>query len=225
MAETTADVRRDIELTRERMSSTLAELEDRLNVMQFVKDHPWPAIAVAAGAGFALSGSGADVKAAAATATAAHAATDRTSRLGPGLDEVVARLLGGVQQVLMQRADELVDELRGALGVQGGQGGQSMQGAHGATSRAEVPQRTSASGAGAGAGAEGGAGYGASSAYGAQSSSAAYGAQPSSSQSSPRDGYEPQRQLGDVSGGASRATGHAAGHAADPYGASTTRAD
>lgn len=29
MAETTADVRRDIELTRERMSSTLAELEKR----------------------------------------------------------------------------------------------------------------------------------------------------------------------------------------------------
>ena len=120
MAETTADVRRDIEMTRERMSSTLAELEERLNVMQFVKDHPWPAIAVAAGAGFALSGSGADVKAAAATATAAHAATDRTSRLGPGLDEVVARLLGGVQAVLLQRADELVEELRGALGVKGG---------------------------------------------------------------------------------------------------------
>ena len=32
MAETTADVRRDIELTRERMSSTLAELEQKLNV-------------------------------------------------------------------------------------------------------------------------------------------------------------------------------------------------
>ena len=138
MAETTADVRRDIELTRERMSSTLAELEDRLNVMQFVKDHPWPAIAVAAGAGFALSGSGADVKAAAATATAAHAATDRTSRLGPGLDEVVARLLGGVQQVMLQRADELVEELRGALGVKGDNGQPRPQAA---MHRPEAPQR------------------------------------------------------------------------------------
>jgi ElaB/YqjD/DUF883 family membrane-anchored ribosome-binding protein len=182
MAETTADVRRDIELTRERMSSTLAELEDRLNVMQFVKDHPWPAIAVAAGAGFALSGSGADVKAAAATATAAHAATDRTSRLGPGLDEVVARLLGGVQQVLMQRADELVEELRGAIGVKGDNG----QARQPAMSRAEAPQRAS-----------------------------------HASPAPQRDAYEAQRQLGDVSGGASRATGHAA----DPYGASTTRAD
>jgi hypothetical protein len=198
MAETTADVRRDIELTRERMSSTLAELEDRLNVMQFVKDHPWPAIAVAAGAGFALSGSGADVKAAAVTATAAHAATDRTSRLGPGLDEVVARLLGGVQQVLMQRADELVEELRGAIGVKS-ENGQARQPA---TGRAEAPQRASATG------------YGASAAYGGQSSS-------SSSHSPSRDAYESQRPHGDVSGGASRATGHAA----DPYGTSTTRAD
>jgi hypothetical protein len=48
MAETTADVRRDIELTRERMSDTLAQLEQKLNVMQVVRDHPWPAIALAA---------------------------------------------------------------------------------------------------------------------------------------------------------------------------------
>ena len=39
MAETTADVRRDIEQTRERMSTTLTELEQRLNVMQVVRDH------------------------------------------------------------------------------------------------------------------------------------------------------------------------------------------
>ena len=43
MAETTADVRRDIELTRERMSDTLTQLEQKLNLMQVVKEHPWPA--------------------------------------------------------------------------------------------------------------------------------------------------------------------------------------
>ena len=51
MAETTDDVRRDIELTRERMSSTFAELEHKLNVMEMVKNNPWPAIALAVGAG------------------------------------------------------------------------------------------------------------------------------------------------------------------------------
>ena len=58
MVETTADVRRDIELTRERMSSTLAELEHKLNVAEVVRDHPWPALALAFGAGVLLSGSG-----------------------------------------------------------------------------------------------------------------------------------------------------------------------
>ena len=56
MAETTADVRRDIELTRERMSSTLAQLEKKLNLTQMVKDNPWPALGLALGAGLLLSG-------------------------------------------------------------------------------------------------------------------------------------------------------------------------
>ena len=68
MVETTADVRRDIELTRERMSSTLAQLEQKLNLTQMVRDNPWSALAIAVGAGVLLSGSqGADIKAAAAT--------------------------------------------------------------------------------------------------------------------------------------------------------------
>ena len=84
MAETTADVRRDIELTRERISTTLAQLEQKTNVAQIVKDHPWPALAVAFGAGVLLSGSSADVKAAAATATATKGAS---SKVGTLLDD------------------------------------------------------------------------------------------------------------------------------------------
>ena len=57
MAETTADVRRDIELTRNRISDTLEQLENKLNVTQMVKDNPWPALALAVGAGVLLSGS------------------------------------------------------------------------------------------------------------------------------------------------------------------------
>ena len=55
MAETTADVRRDIELTRARMSDTLQELERKMNVAQIVKNNPWPALALAVGAGVLLS--------------------------------------------------------------------------------------------------------------------------------------------------------------------------
>src|SRR5258708_17344535 len=100
MVETTADVRRDIELTRERMSSTLSELEHKLNVMQVVRDHPWPALAVAVGAGVLLSGSTADVKAAAATVTATKGAS---SKLGSALADVVATLMSGGHQALDDR--------------------------------------------------------------------------------------------------------------------------
>src|SRR5690348_16941261 len=114
MAETTADVRRDIEMTRERMSSTLAQLETKLNVMEIVKEHPWPALALAVGAGVLLSGSGADVKAAAAATTATRGAS---TKLGAALDDMVATLLGGVHQALDQRVTSWVDELKGAIGA------------------------------------------------------------------------------------------------------------
>ena len=114
MVETTADVRRDIELTRERMSSTLAELERKLNVAEAVRDHPWPALALAFGAGVLLSGSGRDIKAAAATVTATKGAS---SKIGTVLDDVVATLVGGVHQVVEQRVNGWVDEIKGAIGA------------------------------------------------------------------------------------------------------------
>jgi hypothetical protein len=114
MAETTADVRRDIELTRERMSSTLAELEHKLNVVQVVRDHPWPALAVAVGAGVLLSGSTADVKAAAATAAATKGAS---SKVGAVLDDMVASLLIGVQSAFEDRLTGWVGELKEAIGA------------------------------------------------------------------------------------------------------------
>jgi hypothetical protein len=114
MAETTAEVRRDIEMTRERMSDTLAQLEHKLNVMEIVRDHPWPSLALAAGAGFALAGSRADVKAAAATVKATEGAS---SKLGALLDDLAATLIGGVSAALSQRVDGLVGELKSAIGA------------------------------------------------------------------------------------------------------------
>jgi hypothetical protein len=117
MAETTAEVRRDIEVTRERMSDTLAQLEHKLNVMEVVRDHPWPALAVAAGAGFALANSRADVKAAAAAVKATDGAG---SKVGALLDDLAASLIGGVSAALSQRVDGLVGELKAAFGAPSG---------------------------------------------------------------------------------------------------------
>ena len=114
MVETTADVRRDIELTRERMSSTLAQLEHKLNVMQLVRDHPWPAIAAAVGVGVLLSGSQADVKAAAATAAATRGAS---GKIGPALDDIVANLVATVSAAFQDRVQGWVDEIKDAIGA------------------------------------------------------------------------------------------------------------
>jgi hypothetical protein len=114
MAETTADVRRDIELTRERMSDTLAQLEQKVNVMQIIRDHPWPALAIALGAGFALAGTKVDAKAAAATLAATGGAS---SRVGTLLDDVAARVISGASEALNSRIDGWVDELKTAIGA------------------------------------------------------------------------------------------------------------
>ncbi|MDB4906725.1 MAG: hypothetical protein JWO05_1509 [Gemmatimonadetes bacterium] len=114
MAQTTADVRRDIELTRERMSDTLSQLEQKMNLVQVVKDHPWPALAIAVGAGVLLSGSGADIKAAAATVGATKGAS---SKVGSALDDIVAQLMNGLRGAVESKVEGLVDEIKGAIGA------------------------------------------------------------------------------------------------------------
>jgi len=114
MGETAADVRRDIEVTRDRMSSTLAELERKLNVVEIVRDHPWASLALAVGAGVLLAGSARDVKAAAATVAATKGAS---SKMGSVLDDMVATLVGGVHQALDERVTGWVGELKGAIGA------------------------------------------------------------------------------------------------------------
>jgi hypothetical protein len=126
MAETTADVRRDIELTRDRMTSTIQELEQKLNVPQMVRDHPWPALAIAFGAGVILSGSKADIKAAAATAAATQGAS---SKIGAALDDVVAGLITAVTRGLQGQVESLVTEIKDVIGAP--RAGRARQGGYG----------------------------------------------------------------------------------------------
>ncbi len=159
MAETTADVRRDIELTRERMSSTLSQLERKLNVSAIVKDNPWPAVGVAFGAGLLLSGTRSDVKAGAATLMATRGAS---ARIAPALDDIVARLMQGVGAALQAHVDTLIDDVKRAIGapVDGG----SSSASHGGMGFGDV------------AGSSADAGYGASSAsYGTSGGSSSGG--------------------------------------------------
>jgi hypothetical protein len=125
MAETTADVRRDIELTRERMSDTLTQLEQKLNIMQVVKDNPWPALAVAVAAGALLAGSRSDVKAAAATVGATRGASNK---VGEMLDDAVATLVGGVHGAFQSKLESWVNDLKSSLGATNTAAGRSSDG-------------------------------------------------------------------------------------------------
>jgi hypothetical protein len=108
MAETTTEVRADIEQTRTRMSGAIAELERKVNVAQKVRDHPWAAVGLAFGAGIALSASRADVRAAKVTADATR---ETGSRLGGALDGVVAALVAGMAGAFQSRITGLVGEV------------------------------------------------------------------------------------------------------------------
>jgi hypothetical protein len=114
MAETTADVRRDIELTRNRISDTLEQLEHKLNITQLVRDNPWPSLALAFGAGVVLSGSRADVKAAAATVTATKGAS---GRIGTVLDDLVSQVVQTFHGAIEQRIEGLATQVKQAIGA------------------------------------------------------------------------------------------------------------
>ena len=108
MAETTTEVRADIEQTRARMSGAIAELEQKVDIAQKVRDHPWAAVGIAFGAGVALSASRADVKAAKVTANATKSGS---SKLGLALDGVLAALIAGVAQAFNSRIDGMVSDV------------------------------------------------------------------------------------------------------------------
>jgi hypothetical protein len=149
MAETTADVRRDIEMTRNRISDTLQELEQKMNVAQIVKDNPWPALALAVGAGVLLSGSKADVKATAATLTATRGTS---SRLGAVLDDLVSQVVSGFHGAIEQKIEGLANDVKKAIGAPVGAG---HTGGHGETRATQPNASTFGAGTSSGTGADG----------------------------------------------------------------------
>ncbi len=124
MAETTTDVRADIEQTKTRMSGAIAELERKVDVTEKVRNNPWVAVGVAFGAGIALSASRVDVRAAKITADATK---DTGSKLGSALDGVVAALIGGVAAAFHSRIEGMVSEVVSSVKGSAGDGDASRR--------------------------------------------------------------------------------------------------
>jgi hypothetical protein len=135
-------------MTRNRISDTLTELEQKMNVTQIVKDNPWPALALAVGAGILLSGSGSDVKAAAATVTATKGAS---SRLGTVLDDLVAQVVSGFHGAIEAKVEGLANDVKRAIGTPMG-GSSRSYGANVNSGSASSSYNTGVAGDGASAG-------------------------------------------------------------------------
>jgi hypothetical protein len=113
MVDTTDAVRRDIEMTRERMSSTLAQLEQKMNVVQRVRDHPWPALGVAFGTGVVLGvTSGARGRPGAPPMAVTRNGGGRLSAI---VDEVIGYLLRGLRDVAESQIENVLTDLKLAL--------------------------------------------------------------------------------------------------------------
>jgi uncharacterized membrane protein len=138
MAETTTDVRADIEQTRARMSGAIAELERKVDLTQKVRDNPWAAVGVAFGAGIALSASRADVRAAKVTADATK---ETGTKLGSALDGVVAALIAGVATAFQSRIDGIVNEVVSSVKGSANTGDAARRSVGSIQSRPEEPIR------------------------------------------------------------------------------------
>ncbi len=116
MVDTTNAVRRDIEMTRARMSTTLAQIEDKVNVVQRIRDHPWPALGVAFGAGVALGvSSGPRARTAAPVPRGVARGGGGGGRLSGILEEVIAHLLRGLREVAESQIDNVLADLKLAM--------------------------------------------------------------------------------------------------------------
>jgi hypothetical protein len=126
----TAAVRQELAATRERMSGTIVELEQRvsgridsvkqkIDVVGLVKEHPWPALTIAFATGLALSATGADRKAASATTQAAKRAPDAAKR---GVTQAAHATAAGVSQLASAAAEKFRGSPDAASNTEGSAG-------------------------------------------------------------------------------------------------------
>ncbi len=108
MADTTTEVRAEIEQTRARMAGAIAELEKKADIAERVRERPWVALAIAFGAGLVLSRSRVRMQ---APQVAVDATRQTGSRLGSMADQVVTAAIGGVVGALHSRVDDVVSSV------------------------------------------------------------------------------------------------------------------
>jgi hypothetical protein len=97
------------------MSTTLAQLEQKVNVMQQIRDHPWAAIGIAVGAGAALGAASTRTRTSSHETAMLPELRRERGRFGGVLDGLIVYLLRGLRQVAEAQIDSVLSDLRGSL--------------------------------------------------------------------------------------------------------------
>jgi len=105
MGDRITEVRADIEQTRARMATAIAELERKADVGEKVREHPWAALGIAFAAGVVLSRSPGGVK---DPRTTVDATGQTGSRLGGAFDQIVSAAIGAIVGSLHSKVDDVV---------------------------------------------------------------------------------------------------------------------
>lgn len=113
MAETSREIRHDIELTRERVGSTIAALERKVNPRYVLDEHPLAAVGLAFGTGVLLATTG-------SAARAAHEVKDQLSSGATSMNARAGNAFDGLLHSIVSAASgaiaaKLSDVLEGAV--------------------------------------------------------------------------------------------------------------
>src|SRR4051812_22663059 len=98
------------ELT-ERVTSPINSAKEKLNVLELVRNNPWPAIAVAVGAGAFVAASGSDAAAASAAVKAGQAGLESASQLAQSTASSVRSAPSKSREALGAATDALAAKL------------------------------------------------------------------------------------------------------------------
>jgi hypothetical protein len=115
MAQTSREIRRQIDGTRARIGTAIAEIERKVDPHRIIDEHPVALVGAAFGAGVLLSVTGAPARAGAEVRTRI---TDGRDSVNSATESMVQNLLdavlGGVTATIAGRVNELLDSALGS---------------------------------------------------------------------------------------------------------------
>lgn len=109
MAETSHEIRRQIDDTRARLGSTIAAIERKIDPHRIVDEHPLTLVGVAFGTGVLLATTGATGRAVHEVRDQVkHGATKINSSAGNALDGVINAIMGAATMAITDKLSELL---------------------------------------------------------------------------------------------------------------------